>query len=124
MIDDDEVQENVPKNRNDDEVQENIPKFHRCTIGGIESKFTIESSLSVNIVSLGEFKRLRNRNFSFQTSDMIRSKVDDVEFLGHFTTNMEVCGKYRFVNFYMQNSSREFVILNGKMASHLELSFN
>lgn len=101
--------------------QERVLKIYRCSIGGIESTFCIETLSSVNVMSSAEFKRLRIRNFSFHTSDMIPVKVDGFDFLGQFTSQIEVNGKFRFVNFYMQESSREFVILNRKMGNYLDL---
>lgn len=61
--------------------QNDIPsskKFHACLIGGKESKFTINLSYPLNVMSKGQFRNLRSEKFKFFTGNQITIKIDDL----------------------------------------------
>jgi hypothetical protein len=96
--------------------------IYDCLIGGKESKFIIEKDYPTNVISKILFRKLRERKFSFYTSEMVATKIGNYEFIGYFTSKIDLNGKSFYINFSVRDDENiDFAIINKRMAEILHI---
>lgn len=90
-------------------------------IGGLAACINLDENMSINVVSKGLFRKLRELKFKFFTSDAIDLKIGDTEYCGQFTSKISVDGISIYANFYIKDCAEDFAVINKKMAQQLKL---
>jgi hypothetical protein len=98
-------------------------KFYKCEIGGMLTKYTIKQSYPANVISRGLFRKFRDEKHHSQTCDMVPISMENMKFIGHFTTHISgsKLDKQYCISFHIREGNEDFVIINKKMAQLLKL---
>lgn len=95
-----------------------------CTIGNRPSRFKIDETNAINIISESEHMKLLNFKVNWRTNGMVEELlVGHKEFKGIFVAQLKLAnGNRAYANFFIRKGKEEFVMISKKLAKELKIS--
>lgn len=103
------------------DIKPDITQYFFGSIGGVPVKIHVNKSQLANVVCEALFTKLYENKCSVFTSDNIPLKIGEKEFIGQFTSYIELNSKSSYASFLIQQGSSETLELSEKLAQHFGL---
>lgn len=99
-------------------------EIYNGTVGGMPVKIVIKEMNKQNIMSLTQFRKLREHKHIFYTSEKLPLKSDDIDFCAVFTSPLKINNFSERSTFFVKEDGDEIVTIKKATAEKLGLLRN